>query len=98
LTISSLEEVRANIDRIDREIIGLMAERGRFVHEAARFKTSSTEVEAPKRVDQVVARVRAMSEEFGLDPKVAEAVYRTMIHQFIEVEHRTFKRVQTGSS
>ena len=34
----SLSEVRTNIDRIDKELVRLMAERGQYVHEAARFK------------------------------------------------------------
>ncbi len=36
----SLEEVRDNIDRLDREIIKLVAERSSFVKQAVRFKTS----------------------------------------------------------
>lgn len=36
----SLEEVRANIDRIDDEIIKLIAERGTYVVQASSFKKS----------------------------------------------------------
>ncbi|HSX89614.1 MAG TPA: chorismate mutase, partial [Pseudomonas sp.] len=32
---NSLDEVRVNIDRIDRALVGLLAERGRFVAQAA---------------------------------------------------------------
>ncbi len=35
---NSLEEVRANIDRIDDEIIKLIAERGTYVVQAPVFK------------------------------------------------------------
>ena len=34
----SLEEVRTNIDRIDREIVVLLAERGGYVQQAVKFK------------------------------------------------------------
>lgn len=74
--MSSLEEVRANIDRLDREIIGLMAERGIFVQQAARFKSSHADVEAPQRVEQVVVKVRDLAIRAGLEPRVAEAAYR----------------------
>jgi isochorismate pyruvate lyase len=47
----TLGEVRKNIDRLDREIVRLMAERGRYVHEAARFKANPAQVEAPERAD-----------------------------------------------
>jgi isochorismate pyruvate lyase len=35
---SSLEEVRENIDRIDNEIINLIAQRGKYVVQASSFK------------------------------------------------------------
>lgn len=44
-------------------------------------------MEAPKRVEQVVAKVRGLATEAGLEPQVAEAAYRAMIAAFIEVEH-----------
>lgn len=90
----SLDEVRANIDRLDREIIRLMAERGAFVRRAARFKTSRADVEAPERVERVIAGVRALAADAGLEPQVAEAAYRAMIAAFIEVEHSAFLTTQ----
>ena len=35
---TTLEEVRENIDRLDQHIVTLLAERGHFVSQAARFK------------------------------------------------------------
>ncbi len=86
----SLGEVRANIDRLDRGIVRLMAERGAFVRQTARFKASRAEVEAPGRVEQVVAKVRALAADAGIEPQVAKAAYRAMIAAFIEVEHSAF--------
>jgi len=82
----TLGEVRSNIDRLDREIISLMAERGRYVHEAARFKANPAQVEAPERAEAVVKKAMALAEQDGLSPKVAEAAYRAMVGAFIEYE------------
>jgi nicotinamidase-related amidase/chorismate mutase len=90
-TCSSLAQVRGAIDRIDRDLIALLAERGRYVCEAARFKKSETAVRAADRVEQVVAQARSTAEEFGADPSVAERVYRAMIAAFIESELRHWK-------
>lgn len=49
----SIEEVRRNIDRIDRLVVELLSERGDFVSQAARFKNSEDDVKAPRRVEQV---------------------------------------------
>lgn len=94
MRVESLDEIRAGIDRLDREIIRLMAERGAFVRQAARFKTSRADVEAPERVEQVIGKVRALATGAGLEPQVAEAAYRTMIAAFIEVEHLVFSATQ----
>lgn len=82
----SIEQVRANIDRIDRQMVALLAERGGYVAQAARFKNSSEEVRAPQRVEQVLARVTALARELGANPEVTERVYRAMIAAFIEAE------------
>lgn len=92
MDVRSLDEIRDNIDRLDRAIIALMAERGRFVQEAARFKTSRSDVKAPKRVEQVIAKVRELAVGAGLEPQVAEAAYRATVGAFIEVEHSAFEQ------
>jgi glutamate racemase len=78
----TLGEVRENIDRIDRDLVRLMAERGRYVHEAARFKATPDQVEDPKRIEAIVARVRGIAAEQGLSAEVAEATYRAMVGAF----------------
>ncbi len=95
MNFRSLENVRENIDRLDREIVTLMAERGNYVIEAASFKTSAADVEAPLRVEQVIAKVRAIATVTGLDPQVADETYRAMINAFIGLEHAAFRH-QTG--
>lgn len=53
---TSIEEFREQIDGIDREIVALLARRGAFVAQAAAFKKTTTDVRAPGRVEQVIAR------------------------------------------
>ncbi|WP_309044214.1 chorismate mutase [Marinobacter sediminicola] len=83
---TSIDEVRSNIDSIDRKIVGLLAERGGFVKQAARFKKTTDDVKAPQRVEQVIAKVRTLAAEFDGNPEVTEAVYRAMISAFISAE------------
>ncbi|KQQ55930.1 chorismate mutase [Pseudomonas sp. Leaf127] len=82
----SIEEVRQHIDRLDREIVTLLARRGRFVSQAAAFKSTAQDVRAPARVEQVIARVNALADEVGGNRQVVEQVYRAMISAFIEAE------------
>jgi isochorismate pyruvate lyase len=82
----SLDDVRANIDRLDREIVRLLAERGRYVVQAARFKKSRADIYAPARVEQVVANARRYAAEFGASPDVVERGYRVLVAGFTEEE------------
>lgn len=83
---ASLAEVRANIDLIDCQLITLLAERADFVKQAAAFKKDEDAVRAPNRVEAVIAKVRGKAQDAGLPPAVAEAVWRAMIEQFVQLE------------
>ncbi len=86
VTCTSLDEVRHNIDRLDQHIVALLAERGQYVSQAARFKKDADGVKAPQRVEQVIAKVRDLSHALGANPDVTEQVYRAMIAAFIRQE------------
>ena len=79
----------------DGQIVGLIAQRGAYVSQAARFKKDSNAVKAPQRVEQVFLKVRALADELGANPQVTEQVYRAMIAAFIEqelAEHKTLAK------
>ena len=82
----SLDEVRESIDSIDREIVRLLAMREGHVRQAARFKKTRGDVEAPRRVEAVIQKVKMLADDYGAEPGVAEEVYRTMISRFIALE------------
>lgn len=86
----SLDEVRANIDRIDAQLVDLIAERGAYVVQAAQFKKNADDVKAPSRVDAVIAKVRGLAETSHVDPDLVEAVWRTMIEHFTNTEMKDF--------
>lgn len=86
MTCKSIEDVRANIDRIDRELVSLLAERSAYVMQVVRFKATIEDVHAKDRAEQVVARATSLAHEMGANPIVTERVYRAMIAGFIEAE------------
>lgn len=90
---NSLEEVRAEIDALDRQIVALLARRGGYVKQAARFKSSAEGVRAPRRVEQVIIKVTDLADELGASPVIVERVYRAMLAGFIDAELAEFKTV-----
>ena len=87
---NTLDEVRANIDRIDSAIISLIAERGEYVAQAAAFKKSEDSVRDTSRVEKVIQKVRDKATTLGADPDMVEKIYRQMIASFIQKEMAEF--------
>ncbi|TQS43030.1 chorismate mutase [Cryptosporangium phraense] len=87
-TACMLTEIRAEIDRLDREIVALIGRREELVRRAGRLKADADAVRAPDRVEQVIGKVRALAGESGADADVVEATYRAMIAAFIDLELR----------
>lgn len=89
---TSLEEVRTNIDRIDNEIIKLIAERSTYVLQASKFKKNQNDVKAPNRVEEVIKKVRNKATEYGANANMIEALYREMISRFVNMELDEFNK------
>ena len=87
----NLEEVRENIDRIDDEIIQLIAERGTYVIQASNFKKDEEGVKDTARVEKVIQKVRAKAQEYGANQEMVEALYREMISRFVNMEMKEFQ-------
>lgn len=93
----TMDEVRQSIDRVDRAIVALLAERAGYVRQAGRIKTRREEIVDPARIEEVVAKVRAHAKERGLAPDLADSAYRLMIGRFIELEAEEFDRLRGRS-
>jgi isochorismate pyruvate lyase len=94
----SLSEVRENIDRIDRDLVRLMAERQKYVAEAGRFKANPAAVSAPARVEQVIDKVKTLAREEGLAEAVAERTFRAMIAGFEDYERDVWANKNAGAA
>ena len=88
----TIEEIRENINRIDREIVELISQRSRYMGQAAKFKKTTEDVKAPSRVEEVISKVRSIAVENHLDPDIVEKIYRKMISCFIYYELKVHKR------
>jgi isochorismate pyruvate lyase len=93
-----ISTIRKNIDLIDGKLVSLIAQRGAYVKQAAKFKTMVADVEAPKRVEQVIERVIDLAQTEGANIVVVQAVWRAMISAFIEVEKEEFSRKSTDKA
>lgn len=95
---ANLAEVRTNIDRLDDEIVRLIAERALYVKDAARFKRDAYQVSAPARQAQVFDKARALATRhnrgFANLEAVVDATYRAMVAAFIANEQTYFDNMK----
>lgn len=83
----TMEEVRFEVDRLDRALVRLIAERQTYMEAAARIKPARDQVRVPWRIEDVVAKVLVEAEKNGLSKRIAEPVWRELIERCIEHEH-----------
>ncbi len=92
----SMDHVRVEIDRLDRILVELIAERFGYVDRAWQLKNNPEDAVVPWRIQQVVDKVRAQAEEKGLPPELAEALWRQMIGWFIQYEEEKLREATDG--
>ena len=88
---ANLQEVRDEIDIIDREVIEALSKRFKYVIAAARFKTSEASVRSSDRFQAMLQQRREWAQESGLNPDVVENIYRDLVNYYIEEELKHYK-------
>jgi isochorismate pyruvate lyase len=94
----TLDEVRRHIDAYDAEIAALISKRHHFVMQAAKFKPSVEAVVVPERIEEIVARVRKVAADHGVNPDVLEKVYRALLAGTIADEQRRWRELHGGKN
>ena len=86
---ATMQDLRAQIDKLDRQLIEMLVTRAGYIDRASQLKTAEgLPARIPERVEEVVQRVRASSDALGLDPDLAEQLWRILIDWSIAREER----------
>ena len=83
---------RAQIDHIDAEIIRLLGERGRLVHEVGELKPHVKAVRVPEREQQIVERAAHLAAQHGLDAEFGRQLYLFLLDYFTRREEAQVMR------
>ena len=84
---TTMAEVRAQIDRLDVELVALFAERTSYIDRASQIKSVlGLPARIDARVEEVVANVRRHAVGHGLPPDKIEKLWRRLIEWSIERE------------
>lgn len=85
--ITDMAALRARIDALDEKLVALLAERSTLIDHAVTIKSKvGLPARIDARVEEVVANARREAERQGLDPDLAEKLWRMMVDHFIAQE------------
>jgi isochorismate pyruvate lyase len=92
------DEIRSEIDRLDRELVALLAVRFAYVRRMAELKSTPADALDQRRVDDVLTKVAAEASRNQLDPGLIRSMWRPLIDWNIAWEAGAIgKRTGTGS-
>lgn len=86
----TMTDVRREIDRIDRAIVTLIAEREDYIRQAGHIKKAREAVRDEARIQDVLDKVTARARATGANPDLVTTVYRTMMEWCIAYEFTVF--------
>lgn len=91
---TTMTEVRAGVDDVDRRIVRLLKRRFGYMDAAARIKPDREAVRDEWRKADVLAKVDAEAEALGVDRTLAARLYEDLIETSIAHELVEFDRIK----
>ena len=99
----SMADVRREIDRVDRELIRLLAERLTYIERAGHIKAERSAVRDEDRIRDVLSKVKASCQREGFPYTIAEPVWRQLMegciaHEFVVFDEKPVARPKAASA
>ena len=93
---TTMTEVRAGVDAVDRELVTLLARRFGYMDAAARIKTDRDTVRDETRKAEVLANVARHAAAAGLDPDRLTTVWDVLVEQSIAHEMAAWEIINSA--
>jgi isochorismate pyruvate lyase len=88
-----LQNLRDEIDKIDQQIVALLAKRFALADHVIEVKINNNIPAAiPERIEAVIAQVTRDAEMQGLPPATAAKIWRVLIGEMIDYEEDAMRR------
>ena len=92
----TMEEIREEIDLIDKEIVLLLARRQQCIEKAALVKKKKSLVVDNKRIEEVISKVSNFGLACGLSSQISIPLWTTLINLSIEHEFKEIDKLSGG--
>ena len=93
---TTMTEVRAGVDAVDRELVALLARRFGYMDAAARIKPAREAVRDERRKAEVIANARAWAQAAGLPADAIARIWEQLVEASIAYELDAFDAVRAG--
>lgn len=91
---TTMAQVRAGVDAVDRALVRLIATRFGYMDAAARIKSRREDVRDEARKAEVLANVRAAAAAHGVPADAAAQLWESLIEASIAYELAAFDRLR----
>ena len=89
---TTMTEVRAGVDALDRELVALLAKRFAYMDAAARIKPERGHVRDEARKTQVIDNARTEAVRLGVPEAAVADIWETLVEASIAYELAAFDR------
>ena len=90
--IATMADVRAAVDAVDAELVGLLGRRFALMAAAARIKTDRATVRDEPRKAAVIAQAKALARAHGVPEPLVAALWEMLVESSISYELALFDR------
>ena len=87
-----LKIARRKIDQVDKKIFNLIEKRTQIVKYMLSLKKYKNQIIDHKRINEILKSVKSKSIKSGVDPKITQRIWKSMIWSFVDFQKKNFKK------
>ena len=92
LKSKKLSKIRAQLDKLDDSLIGIIKKRTNLVKKVLALKDKKKQIVDQKRIKIILQNIKKKSLKKGIDPKITNKIWKNMIFAYVDFEKRNFKK------
>ena len=89
---NKLNMARRRVDQVDQKIFNLIKKRTQIIKYILSLKKFKKEIVDHKRNNEIFKKIKNKSIKNGIDPKITQRIWTSMIWGFVDFQIKNFKK------
>ena len=85
-------KIRKELDKLDNSLLEIIKKRSKLVDKVLINKKFKRDIVDRKRISIILKNISKKSKKKGIDSKITNRIWKSMIKAFIDYEFRNFKK------